>query len=149
MGKYYSGKFRPKNPEKYRGNVNKIYFRSMWERQVFKWLDEQSAVVSWSSEEDIIPYICATDGKMHRYFVDVKVTFNNGKTYIIEIKPDKQTKPPKKPKRKTKRYLTEVLTYAKNQSKWEAAEKWAAKRGYEFAIWTEHTIKSLGITLLT
>ena len=50
---------------------------------------------------------------------------------------------------KTKKYINEVTTYAKNISKWEAAEKWCNKRGYKFAIWTEETIKGLGIKLLT
>jgi hypothetical protein len=121
----------------------------MWERQVFKWCDDQSQVLKWSSEEDIIPYRCKTDGKMHRYFVDLKVTFNTGDTYLIEIKPKKQTEEPKVRSRKTKKYINEVTTYAKNISKWEAAEKWCSKRGYKFAIWTEIEIKGLGIKLLT
>ena len=41
------------------------------------------------------------------------------------------------------------MTYVKNQSKWEAAEQFAAKRNIEFQIWTEDTIKGLGIKLLT
>lgn len=147
--KYYSGRFRPKNIPKYAGDYTKIKYRSMWERQVFKWCDDQSQVLKWSSEEDIIPYRCKTDGKMHRYFVDLKVTFNTGDTYLIEIKPKKQTEEPKVRSRKTKKYINEVTTYAKNISKWEAAEKWCNKRGYKFAIWTEETIKGLGIKLLT
>jgi len=147
--KYYSGRFRPKNIDKYTGDHTKIQYRSMWERQVFRWCDTSSAVKKWSSEENIIPYICKTDGKKHRYFPDLKVTFSNNKTYLIEIKPKAQTLEPKIPKRRTKKFLNEVLTYAKNISKWEAAEEWCEDHGYEFAIWTEETIKSLGIKLLT
>jgi len=149
MAKYYKGKFRPKNIDKYRGDASKVVYRSLWERQVFRWCDTNPTVKFWSSEEEVIPYKCATDGKMHRYYMDLKVTFTNGQTYLIEIKPKKQTQEPAKPKRKTKRYLNEVLTYSKNISKWAAAEKYAEARGYKFTIWTEDTIKSLGIKLLT
>lgn len=146
--KYYRGKFRPKNIAKYDGDHTVVTYRSMWERQVFKYLDDNDSVKSWNSEEVIIPYVCATDGKRHRYFTDLKVVFTNGSTYIIEIKPKKQTMAPQK-RRKTRKYLNEVLTYAKNTSKWEAADKWATARGYKFTIWTEDTIKGLGIKLLT
>lgn len=81
--------------------------------------------------------------------MDLKVTFNNGDTYLIEIKPKAQTQEPKVRSRKTKKYIREVTTYAKNISKWEAADKWCVKRGYKFAIWTEDTIRDLGIKLLT
>ena len=147
--KYYSGKFKPNNIDKYRGDHTKIKYRSMWERQVFRWCDTKDVVVKWSSEEDVIPYRCKTDGKMHRYFIDLKITFNNGDTYLIEIKPKAQTLEPKIRSRKTKKYLKEVLTYGKNISKWEAAQKWCNARGYKFAIWTEIEIKALGIKLLT
>lgn len=149
MGKhYYKGKFRPKNRSKYKGDSTKIVYRSLWERQVFRWCDKTDSVVSWSSEEDIVPYRCKTDGKLHRYFVDLKITFDTGETYIIEIKPKAQTVEPKK-RRKTPKYIREVMTYAKNISKWDAATKWANDRGYKFEIWTEDTIKALGIKLLT
>ena len=57
--------------------------------------------------------------------------------YLIEIKPKKQTLEPKKPKRKTPRYITEVTTYVTNQAKWEAAREWCADRRMEFLILTE------------
>jgi hypothetical protein len=41
------------------------------------------------------------------------------------------------------------MTYIKNQSKWEAAKEYAENRGWKFDIWTEKTIKGLGIKLLT
>lgn len=145
----YKGKFTPRNPSKYRGDVTNIVYRSLWERQVFRWLDEQSNVRSWSSEEVVVPYCCKTDGKMHRYFVDVKMTLADGKTFIIEIKPKKETIPPVNPGRKTKRYITEVMTYVKNISKWEAAEDYAADRGWAFQIWHEDTLKAMGIRILT
>ena len=147
--KAYRGTYRVKNIKKYEGDPTKCVFRSLWERQVFRWLDDHPKVVKWSSEEVVIPYRCKTDGKMHRYFTDLKIRMDNGKTYIIEIKPKAQTKEPKVRTRKTKKYINEVMTYVKNTSKWEAAEEYCENRGWEFAIWTEDTIKGFGIKLLT
>lgn len=146
---YYSGKYRPINISKYDGDYRQISYRSLWERQVFKWCDQNPDIVSWSSEETIVPYRCKTDNKIHRYFVDLKIKFNNGETYLIEIKPKKQTVEPKIRTRKTKGYITEVLTYAKNISKWQAAQEYCADRGMIFEVWTEDTLKALGIKLLT
>lgn len=145
----YSGKYIAKNRAKYSGDHNKIYYRSLWERQVFKFLDENSDILAWNSEEVVIPYRCKTDNKVHRYFVDLKIQFKNGQTYLIEIKPKKQTIEPKVRTKKTKAYITEVLTYVKNQSKWEAASEYCADRGWIFEVWTEDVIKALGIKLLT
>jgi len=147
--KYYSGSFKPKNREKYQGDVSAIKYRSMWERQVFRWCDENTSVAKWSSEEVVIPYRCRTDGKSHRYFVDLFIEFKGGKRYLIEIKPKSQTVEPKPRSRKTKKYITEVMTYVKNQSKWEAATEYCADRGWVFEVWHEDIIKGLGIKLLT
>ena len=46
----YSGKFKPKNPKKYKGDFTNIVFRSMWEKYCFKWCDENADVKSWSSD---------------------------------------------------------------------------------------------------
>jgi short-subunit dehydrogenase involved in D-alanine esterification of teichoic acids len=122
-------------------------FRSLWERQVFKWCDDNPSIIKWSSEETVVPYRCKTDNKIHRYFVDLKIKTRDGKVWLIEIKPEKETKEPKK-RKKTKRYINEVMTYIKNQSKWEAAKEYAENRGWKFDIWTEHTITGLGIKLV-
>ena len=93
----YSGKYTVKNPKKYQGDHTKVVYRSMWEKWCFKWCDENSDVKIWSSEEVVVPYFYEVDKKYHRYFVDLKVTFISGKTVLIEIKPDKETKPPVNP----------------------------------------------------
>ena len=78
--------------------------------------------------------------------VDEIVDKNGNKTTkIIEVKPKKQTIPPKlksngtKP---TKRYLTEVMTYGINSAKWKAAKDYCSDRKWEFLIFTE---KELGL----
>lgn len=140
----YSGKFSPKNVNKYTGDYTNIIFRSMWERHAFKWCDESPQVVKWSSEEIVVPYYWDIDKRYHRYFVDLKITFSNGKTILVEIKPEKETQVPKKPDR-SKRYIGEAMTYVKNQNKWKAATEYAKDRGWEFQVWTEETLKKYGI----
>ena len=73
---------------------------------------------------------------------------DDGECILVEIKPKSQTKAPKQPTRKTKRYINEVMAFVKNQSKWEAANQFADHKGWKFQIWTEDTLSNLGIKLL-
>ena len=138
----YSGKFIPKNRDKYRGNPKKITYRSLWEKTFMKYCDSNPSILEWSSEEIIIPYYSPVDRKYRRYFPDffIKSLNRDGSISkkIIEIKPKKQTVPPKKPKKKrSKRFLTESKTYVTNCSKWKAAKKYCQKRKWVFQILTE------------
>lgn len=147
MRKTYKGKFRPKNLSKYHGDPNKITYRSSWERQFFRWCDRNAKIHKWGSETVVVPYICKTDGRAHRYYTDGIIKWKDGSTTLIEIKPKAQTKPPAK-RRKTKKFINEVMTYGKNVSKWEAAQRYALKRGWKFEIWTEDTLRSKGMKIL-
>ena len=140
----YSGRYKVKNISKYSGDPDKVTYRSSWEKACFVWCDSNPNVKSWSSEEVVIPYKWDIDKKLHRYFVDLKITFNDGKTILVEIKPDKETAPPKRPD-KSKRYIGEAMTYVKNMNKWEAADEFAKSRGWEFQIWTEKTLQEMKI----
>lgn len=138
----YSGKFTPKNRNKYKGNPKKIVYRSLWEKTFMKYCDSNPSILEWSSEEIIIPYYSPVDRKYRRYFPDffIKSLNRDGSISkkIIEIKPKKQTVPPKKPKKKrSKRFLTESKTYVTNCSKWKAAKKYCQKRKWVFQILTE------------
>jgi hypothetical protein len=144
----YKGKWKPKNLAKYEGNPFKITYRSLWERQAFKWCDENPKIRSWSSEEIIVPYISKTDGKRHNYHPDLKINYTDGKTALIEIKPKKQTTPPKIKSRKTPKYIKEVYAYGMNTSKWEYAKEYAENRGWAFEIWTEDELKERGIRII-
>jgi hypothetical protein len=143
---FIQGIYKPRNPQKYRGDPTNIVFRSSWERRAFEWADTNGSVLEWASEEIQIPYLCETDNRMHRYFVDLflKIRDQNGivKSYLVEIKPFAQTLPPKYPGKQTARYLQEAETFVKNQSKWKAARKFAQSNGIEFIVITE---KELGI----
>lgn len=105
------------------------------------WLDRNPDIISWASEELIVPYLSPVDGRWHRYFPDfiVKVKTKEGKlkTLMLEVKPKRQTKAPEPQQRKTKRYINEVVTWGINQAKWKYAEEYCADRGWEFKILTE------------
>lgn len=141
----HSGKYKVKNKNKYQGNSDEVVYRSSWELRAFKWCDANPDVKKWSSEEVVIPYLYEADKRMHRYFIDLKIVFQSGSVLLVEIKPDKETKKPKYPGRKTKRYLDESFTFIKNQNKWKAAEKYAKDRGWKFEVWTENRLQQMGI----
>ena len=140
----YSGRYRVKNINKYQGDPDKVTYRSSWEKACFIWCDANPNIKHWSSEEVVVPYKWDIDKRMHRYYVDLKIAFNDGKTILVEIKPNKETAPPKRPD-KSKRYIGEAMTYVKNMNKWEAANEYAKDRGWEFQIWTEETLHTMGI----
>ena len=66
----YKGLFKPKNPSKYKGNVNEIVYRSSWEKKMMIYCDTTASVIEWGSEELVIPYVSPWDGRYHRYFPD-------------------------------------------------------------------------------
>jgi len=138
---YKQGFFKPRFPKKYIGDPTNIVYRSGWEKRVMQTLDENSNVLRWASEEIVIPYISPIDNRPHRYFVDfyVEARAPDGsvKKMLIEVKPQAQTQPPKSPKRKTKRYISEVMTYGVNEAKWKAAREFCIDKGWEFRIITE------------
>jgi hypothetical protein len=147
MKNYKQGKFIPKNPQKYDGNPTEIYFRSSYELKMFQYCDLTESVISYQSEEFCIPYRSPIDGRIHRYFPDMKLKYRdkegNNRTLVVEIKPQKDLKMPEtNPKRRTKSWAYSVKMWAINQAKWEAARDWCADRKYEFKIFTE---KELGI----
>lgn len=142
MSKFYQGRFLPRNPQKYKGNPSNIWYRSSWELKAMMYFDKNSGILEWSSEEIAIPYESPLDGKIHRYFPDFKIKTSQGDTLLIEIKPLNQTKAPVPRKRKTKKFLTEVIEWSKNQAKWKFAEEYAKDHNWRFIILTE---KELGI----
>lgn len=139
------GRYIPRNIRKYRGDYKNIIYRSSWELKFMKYCDLNDSILEWGSEEVVIPYRSPLDNRIHRYFVDfyIKVEDMNSqiKKYLIEVKPKRQTTPPPKPKRQTKRYISEVTEYAKNQAKWKAATEFCEDRQWKFMIITEDELK--------
>jgi len=141
MAESYKSKYKPNYPNKYKGDPNNIICRSSWERRFCSWCDLNENIISWGSEEFFISYVSPVDNRVHRYFPDfiIKVKESTGqiKTYVIEVKPKRQTQPPKPKSRMTKGFLYEAKTYAVNQAKWKAADEWCKDRMLEFKIITE------------
>lgn len=140
--KYHQGRFNPRNPEKYKGDVKNIIYRSSWEIKFMQFCDRNPNILEWGSEEFFIPYYDPTSKKVRRYFPDffIKVQENDGKVkkYIVEIKPKRQTlMPTQSQKKKTKTYINECMTFEKNKAKWKAAQSFCADRLMEFKIITE------------
>lgn len=138
----YKGKYRPSNKSKYKGDPNSIIYRSLWERKFMVYCDTNSDIIEWGSEEIIIPYVSPIDGKRHRYFPDFYIKTVNGDKYLIEIKPKRYTKPPKKSSRATKRFIYESHEWGRNQAKWEAAKHICDRNGWTFLILTEDHLKT-------
>lgn len=140
---YLQGKYVPVNPKKYKGDVNKIVFRSSMELVAFKFCDTNPAIVYWNSEETVIPYISPVDGRPHRYFMDLKVWTHHAESEelqvtLIEIKPKDQVKQPKKTATmKESTFNNSTRTWLVNQAKWTATREHCAKVGWKFIIWTE------------
>lgn len=147
MGKkrFKEGKFIPKHPEKYRGDVNNIRYKSSWEEYMFKtFLDSNPNVLEWAYEPIAIPYL-KPDPSSKRgfrealYLPDFIVVFKDrtGKIVkeMIEVKPKKQTNISKARKEKTR--MMENYVYMVNMAKWEAAKHWCQQHGLTFRLLTE------------
>jgi len=137
----YKGKFIPRNPIKYLGDLKSIVYRSSYELKFMNWCDLNESVKGWASEEVAIPYRNPLDNKVHKYMVDFYIQVDK-KKYLVEVKPERFTKPPETQKRKTKRYIEEVAQYGVNEAKWKSAKDFCKKQNMEFMIITE---KELGI----
>jgi len=138
----HKGRFNPKNLHKYKGDPSNIIYRSGYELKFMNWCDKNNDVTAWGSEEIVIPYRSPIDNRVHRYYPDFVIRVKDT-TYLIEVKPYRFTQEPKIPKRKTKRFISEVKQWGVNLAKWESAKEFCLDRGWEFKIITE---KELGIS---
>lgn len=141
---FKQGKFTPRHPEKYIGDVNNIIFRSSWELEAFKFFDNNVAVLEWGSEIIAIPYLKPTDSKVHRYFPDIYVKFQKKDGIVteelIEIKPEKETRQPTTRGKSLQTQQYEAITWAINKAKWQSASKWCKERNIKFRILTENSL---------
>lgn len=150
MAGWHQNVYVVKNPHKYIGpDIDKVVFRSSWEKRFFEFLDNNTYVLAWASEPEAIPYLKPVPDekggvklKISKYYPDLYVEYVTEdrifKKELIEIKPLKQTKPSKSRKPTVK--LQENYIHAVNTAKWEAATKWCADKGIEFKILTEKSI---------
>ena len=148
-GEYRSGKYEPKNHEKYIGDIHNIIYRSSWERKFMMWCDTNEFVIKWSSEPVGIQYWSTISSKTRTYnpdfYVLVKKQDGTNEQLLVEIKPEAQIKKPEPPKTKSKksienyRYLAEQ--YVTNRDKYIAAQQYAKERGWRFVVMTENSLK--------
>ena len=135
----YKTKYSPKNPKKYIGDVTSITCRSLWERHVCKFLDENDLITKWSSEEIAIPYYSPLDKKIHNYYPDFLIQMiqeNKKEIWMVEIKPKKQTILKENASKK------EIATWIINNAKWNAAKTYCDKNNMQFKILTEKELFS-------
>lgn len=135
----YKTKYKPINIEKYIGDANNITCRSLWERAVCKFCDTNHNVLKWSSEEISIPYHNPIDNKIRNYIPDfiVQIKTKNGtESWLIEVKPKKQTMLKESASKK------ERIVWAVNTAKWKAAELYCKKHNLIFKILTEKELFS-------
>jgi len=104
-------------------NGKKIHYRSGYELEVYKILEQMEEVVRYDAEPFGIPYWFA--GEQKKYFPDLMVQFKDGHVEIWEIKPQSQT------------------SYDLNDAKWTSANQFCEARGYHFEVKTEIGIKQL------
>jgi len=140
---FKSGVYYPQNPIKF--SESKCIYRSNYELQFLKWCDANPKIEKILYEKIVIPYKCKTDNKLHRYYVDCMISMKEStgiKKYLIEIKPFRQTIPPKHSKRKKQStILQENFNWVKNnKGKWPAAKQFCKMKGWRWCILTERGI---------
>lgn len=145
-GDHKSGKYAPRNPDKYIGDIHNIIYRSSWEYRFCIYCDTNDSILKWSSEPVAIDYYNPLDKKDHKYNVDfyIKVQREDQteQDWIIEIKPENQTKKPiyegVNTLAKLKSYNRNMQIWITNQAKFKSAKIWAEKRGYKFGVVDEN-----------
>lgn len=143
-----TNRYYPQFPDKFKGKCGYSVCRSSWEVMVCKWLDTSPSILSWSSEDIAIKYqdpVNPIDSKgrpkFRTYYPDFLVETVKGEVFIIEVKPLKETVPPKLSNNKSRKtLLTEKRTWLVNQAKWRSATNYCAKRGWGFRIITEEQL---------
>lgn len=140
MKKYKKNKrdkeYIPKYSEKYCGTYP-IICRSSWEYRMCEWFDYNRNVGSWSSENHRIRYFDGLRGRNRIYYPDFYVMFTDRRKYIVEVKPEKDLKMPKKGKKSMKTMKIQEHTFLTNKAKFKAAREYCKKLGYKFIIITE------------
>ena len=104
-------------------NNKKMHYRSGYELEVYKCLEQMQDVVKYDVEPFGVPYWFM--GEQKKYFPDLMVQFADGHIEVWEIKPRDQT------------------AYEVKDAKWTAADKYCESRGWHFEVKTEQGIQQL------
>lgn len=120
-GHYHTGVYESK-----KGGI--VNYRSGWEFSYAKFLDEDPTVDKFSYESLNIAYLSnKKTGRIRHYIPDFIVTYIDGRTVIVEIKP-----------------LRRMLNPT-NVKKFEAAKQWAEQNDVQFQILTERELRDLHV----
>lgn len=128
-----------KNPQKYLGDKNNIIYRSSPERRFILFCDNNENVLQWSSEEVVVKYFNPIKKTTSRYFIDFYIHLKGDIKILIEYKPSKEVR---KPKKNSKNYSLKVATYIINETKWASAKIFAEKNNLKFIVMTEKDFDS-------
>ena len=137
---FKQGYYNIKNIEKYLCSKNgkRPFCRSSWEFKFCSYLDNSPYIKKWGSECIAIPYYDTVKQKSRKYFPDFYFEKITGEKFVVEIKPHRETRPPRNGKKKSKKtMLHETQVYETNQCKWSQTEKFCQERGFIFKIITE------------
>jgi len=122
-----------------------LEYKSSLELKAIRYCDFNKYITSFALEPFAIKYIKPTDGKYHRYYIDLFIEFVTGEKFLVEIKSKGETIRPKKPKKNTEKaklnYEKSLQTYIINQAKWKAAKEFAKSNDLKFIILTEDELK--------
>ena len=143
--RYRNGKYVPKNPAKYVGDIHNIIYRSSWELRFCNYCDINNNILKWSSEPLQIPYYSPIDKKNHTYnpdyYVKTRKTDGTEEDWIIEIKPANQYRQDKKPvlegrmtNKKINSYNQRMEEWIINRAKYDAAMRYSLANNYKFGV---------------
>lgn len=134
-GKWRQGIYELKHPEKYKGDIHRVVYRSSWELTLQQFFDNNPHVIQWASEELAIEYFHPIHKRPAKYYPDFWVKYRdkdgNEHIEIIEVKPMKQVKCPRRGS------VNEKAVWAVNMAKWAAAKLLCDKHRIKFRILTE------------
>ena len=154
-GNYKQGLYIPKHKDKIikLNNQGGLYYRSSLEQKFMIYLDNNDSIIHWNTELIKIPYVqnawnntlCEMNTSDHNYYPDfyyeLKRKDGSISKVVAEVKPYKDTKPPKlninPTAKQLKNFEYSLKEYAKNLDKWKYCLAWCKNKGFEFIIITD------------
>lgn len=153
---FTQGYYKPKNPEKYVGNLKNIIYRSGMELKFCQLMDSSKRIIRWVSEPDTSPfpikYHNPIKNNICNYYPDylIEAIQQNGstKTMVIEVKPKEKLKKPKRPskyasKKTINSYNNKLKEFIINMEKYKASIKFCKRLNIEYVYITESFINNL------
>jgi len=105
-------------------NKKKLWYRSSWELQAYKILEQLSKVIKYESEPFYIPY--KFQGIERNYIPDILVTYDDNSQELIEVMRE------------------DLLEDEMRIVKLKAAKRYCDKNNINFSVWTEKFLFKLG-----